>query len=177
MGQSWKEFYVLRTKRGKRDEIAEFYKVGKLLFHLLWRLMPCVQMSSGPRDQNPIYKKARRGDYIAHKVNSTLANKLDTPGKGILNKKEMSLTTTSILIGWQLLVDNAVWVATFAYIRSRNTFSNIFIKPQCRKSELQMNQLMCSLTHCCGEHTVTRSQMAWWQIVTKSQIMTNCHKS
>ena len=58
-------------------------------------------------------------------MNSTLPNKLDTPGKGIWNKKDVSLTTTSILIGWQWLVDNAVWVATFAYIRSRKAFSKI----------------------------------------------------
>ena len=58
-------------------------------------------------------------------MNSTLPNKLDTPRKEICNKKDMSLTTLSILIGWQLLVDNAVWVATFAYIRSRKAFSKI----------------------------------------------------
>ena len=101
----------MRTKQGKRDEIAEFYKVGKLLFHLLRRLMPCVQMSSGPRDQNPIYTNARRGDQIAHKVNSTLANKLDTPGKEICNKKDKSFATRT---NWprkvrELILDSDSW--------------------------------------------------------------------
>ena len=58
-------------------------------------------------------------------MNSTLANKLDTPRKGICNKKDMSFAKMSFLIGWQLLVDNAVWVATFAYISSRKAFSKI----------------------------------------------------
>ena len=73
--------------------------------------MPCVQMSSGPRDQNPIYTKARRGDYIAHKVNSTLANKLDTPGKEICNKKDKSFATRT---NWprkvrELILDSDSW--------------------------------------------------------------------
>ena len=108
-----------------RMKLLSSIKLGNYFFICSDASCHVYKWALAPATKIQFIQNARRGDYIAHKVNSTLANKLDTPGKGICNKKDMSLTTTSILIGWQLLVDNAVWVATFAYICSRKAFSKI----------------------------------------------------